>query len=65
MDDWKKGASLNLLKQARDGMMTGFVWRETKQGADYWAKVHDNLSEMVNELTAERVVGRLNGEVNG
>jgi len=59
MDDWKKGASLNLLKQARDGMMTGFVWRETKQGARYWSKVHDHLSEMVNELTAERVAQKL------
>jgi hypothetical protein len=46
MDDWKKGASLNLLNQARDGMMTGFVWK-------------DHLSEMVNELTAERVVEKL------
>jgi hypothetical protein len=59
MYKWRENASFQLLAQTRDNLMTAFVWKETPEGPAYWANIHDRLSTMVNELTAERVVQKL------
>jgi len=40
---------------AIDNLMTGFNWRATSQGHDYWKKVKNNLQAMIDESTYEEL----------
>ena len=59
MDRWRSDADLSHLEKARDGLMLGFTWRETKEGHAHWSKIYDRLSQMIEDLKVERVLKKL------
>lgn len=47
--------NISLCKQARDNLLTAFVWDESPQGEKYWVKVHNYLEEIITSNSEKTI----------
>ena len=40
-------------KELADALMSAFAWRDSKEGYDYWNKVHMKLEQYANSNSTE------------
>lgn len=41
----------DLIASAAEGLVSGFIWRDSPEGQDYWEAVYDRLVEMASKVS--------------